>query len=1262
MGVLDEVPNLANQAQTWSNYWQNQNKWESERAAGQALANDNIDQAKKEAAVRGNLGLYSDLHTMQQQRQLEIGQKMLAVVQSAKTQNQYHSMIDLLTQHGVPGLSKYRVPPGGDFETTKNTALAELGTHTEYLKWQQEQLKAETERRKVNYRGIMTVPGAPRETPIGPMDLPREGGITPVTPVPTGESGKLVGRPTEGVEATGALTPTMSIGDISARLGTEMASRGLAPTTTKTGEPGPDRKFAYSTTEEGKPVLEELPEGAEFEGTGTKAKRSDYEISLERVNADPLNAGKSETERARLAADIVKTMKQKDSSDVQMTKIFADPQMAEAANKLYAAKKGPQKTTAVERAADRISSAYEASHNGEKMDPFQALTLAKQAIEKEPEGIQKLKMLMGPEHDKLLGVIEEDARAEGKIKQPETMQIARAIQDERRKMGADVPPISDAIREAVKITNKGPSTVALLNYLSGLPENQDKSIEEIQNQVVKLQRETGAERETRKIGEEEGLSTREAIRGRTEAMEKTPTSVKEIEDIKQAAREAGHPLTDDEARAKWAETKRATRPESADMQMMKYRSQNEAHANQVDAFMRAKGTKDKTSPMERNILHVQAEAEAAGRPISYTDAMRIVGSSLKAPSGTVSELQMLLGPDHDRVLKAIQERAQAQGKGQEPEGIKMAHAILDDARARGDTKMTIGDAYDLAKGHGAKESDSTQMLNDIREHNPGKPEAEVQRIFRELKTHISDTDRIKAETGLDTVGAIAAKESAVAKARAEGRTVPQIFQTTKDGVPGTLYVNPVTKEESFTPHPKGIGDVSKYAAKTNRMNAELDEIEKIRKENPGMSELDALTARHNAMINSKNPSAELQGINALKMQYPNENFEELTKRWVSLHEKKTDKDKQIAAIMDAHPGETKEDAYARQAALNKLTVLKKDPTTGEFKAIPIEGTIEKQKLDKPLKAGNESDLTKVVKALGNDPRYKDMPEVDRYNIAKSILNQKGYNVHIANDGNLAFQAAENSEADIKKKTEDLRERQLALRERVATDPLLSAQMTWARETAKYNVKTVGREAQTIVLDNHINGVVDLAGGADPKKAENPQKRRDLESAIGFLNAGLGLRIWRGEIAPTSKVPQAAMSLLQYKHAIQAEAARVLSMGMTGNIAHEHAVELGRIVGDLEKAPSVEALLAQVKTVKEITHAIRTLPMLPADAFEAQKMLSSRQEEPDHAKAKSMADEITGKDSEGVYTYKDGTTRRWKKTLNETGDKVVPIWLEDKKEK
>jgi hypothetical protein len=415
-------------------------------------------------------------------------------------------------------------------------------------------------------------------------------------------------------------------------------------------------------------------------------------------------------------------------------------------------------------------------------------------------------------------------------------------------------------------------------------------------------------------------------------------------------------------------------------------------------------------------------------------------------------------------------------------------------------------------------------------------------------------------------------------------------------------------------------------------------------------------------MTSKNPSAELQGINALKTLYPDENFEQLTKRWVGLHEKKSDKDKEIAAIMDAHPGETKEDAYARQAALNKLTVLKKDPTTGEFKAIPIEGTIEKQKLDKPLKAGNESDLTKVVKALGNDPRYKDIPEVDRYNIAKSILNQKGYNVHIANDGNLAFQAAENSEADIKKKTEDLRERQLALRERVATDPLLSAQMTWARETAKYNVKTVGREAQTIVLDNHINGVVDLAGGADPKKAENPQKRRDLESAIGFLNAGLGLRIWRGEISPTSKVPQAAMSLLQYKHAIQAEAARVLSMGMTGNIAHEHAVELGRIVGDLEKAPSVEALLAQVKTVKEITHAIRTLPMLPADAFEAQKMLSSRQEEPDHAKAKSMADEITGKDSEGVYTYKDGTTRRWKKTLNETGDKVVPIWLEDKKEK
>ncbi len=1251
MGVLDEVPNLADQSQKWSNYWQNQSKWESERAAGQALSSGNFEQAQKEAASRGNIGLYEDIHTIQQKRQLEVGQKMLAVVQSAKTPQQYHSLIDTLTQHGVAGLNKYRVPPGGDFDTTKNAALAELGQHTEYLKWQQEQAALEAEKRKATYRGIMTVPGVPRETPVGPMDMPQAGSAyAPVTPIP-GEPGKTV---TNAGAPTAQPPATMSIGDISSRLGSEMASRGLTPTTTKLGEPGPERKYAYSTTAEGKPVLEDLPEGADFEGTGNKAKRSDYEIALERVNADPLNAGKSETERARVAADIVKSMKQKDSSDVQMTKLFADPQMAEAANKLYAAKKGPQKTTAVERSADRISSAYEASHNGEKMDPFQALTLAKQAIEKEPEGIQKLKMLMGPEHDKLLSVIEEDARAEGKIKQPETMQIARSIQDERRKMGADVPSITDAIREAVKLTNKGPSTVALLNYLSGLPENQDKSIEEIKNQVVKLQRETGAERETRKIGEEEGLSTREAIRGRTEAMEKTPTSVKEIEDIKQAAREVGHPLTDDEARAKWAETKRATHAESADMQMMKYRSQNEAHANQVDAFMKAKGAKDKTSPMERNILHVQAEAAAAGKPISYTDAMRIVGSALKAPSGTVSELQMLLGPDHDRVLKAIQERAQAQGKGQEPEGIKMAYTIQKDEAERGN-KISIGDAYDMAKGHGAKESSDEQLMSDIREHNKDKTDAEHREIFRKMKTHISEVENIKKETGLDTVGAIAAKESAVAKARTEGRTVPQIFQTTKDGVPGTLYVNPMTKEESFTPHPKGIGDVSKYAAKTNRMNAELDEIEKIRKENPGMSELDALTARHNAMMNSKNPSAELQGINALKMQYPNENFEELTKRWVGLHEKKTDKDKQIAAIIDAHPGETKEDAYIRQAALNKLTVLKKDPTTGEFKAVPIEGTIDKQKLDKPLKASNESDLTKVVKALGSDARYKNLPEVDRYNIAKSILNQKGYNVHIADDGNLAFQAAEHSEADLKKQSNDLRERMVDLRTRVATDPTLKAQMTWANETAKYNVKTVGREAQTIVLDNHINGVINLAGGADPKKADDPKKRAALEAGIGYLNAGLGLRIWRGEIAPTSEIPQAAMSVLQYKHAIQAEAARVLSMGMTGNIAHEHAVELGRIVGDLEKAPSVPALLAQLKTVKEITHAIRTLPMLPSDAFEAQKMLSSRQEEPDHAKAKSMADEITG---EGSRKEMNGNI--YQKALNKTGDGVTWINLGPKK--
>jgi hypothetical protein len=1245
MGVLDEVPNLANQTQQWSNYWQNQNKIESERAAGQAIASGNFDQAQKEAASRGNLGLYSDIHTMQQQRQLEVGQKMLAVVQSAKNPQQYHALIDMLTQHGVAGLNKYRVPPGGDFDTTKNAALAELGTHTQYLTWQQEQAKLEAERRKASYKGIMTLPGVPRETPIGPMDLPSESGISPVTPVPTGESGKMVGSPSDTLQMYGATHPTMSIGDIQQRIGQEMGARGLTPSTTKTGEVGPERKFAYSVSEEGKPVMEQLPEGAEFEAPGTKAKRSDLEIALEQVNADPRNSGKSDTERLRLAAEMIKLTKQKDSADVQMANLIADPEAAKRAQRLYEMKKGPQKSSAIERVADRISSAYEAKNPGEKLDPETAIKTATLALQKDQAGIQKLRMLMGSDHDKMVEAIEDEARAEGKLKKPEALEVADRLIKENINI-----KFEDAYLKAIELGGKGSSDTQLMNWI--IRHNPDASRDELYKEFDRYKtRTTEAERLRKDVQEQEGKTAIQATEAISRAKERTPTDIRMHDELIAEARKAGTPITDDEAWKQVEAHSRAMKPESADMQMMKYRSQDEAHANKVDAYMKAKGAKDKTSPQERNVLHVMAEAEAAGKPISYTDGLRIVGNATKAPGAAASELQMLLGPDRDRVLQAIKDRAQAQGKSQEPEGIRMAYAIQEDEAKRGN-KISIGDAYDMAKGHGAKESDYIQTMNDIRAHNPGKTETEYQDIYRNLKTHISEVERIKKETGLDTLGSIEAKEKLKAKAIAEGRTVPIVLQTTKeiDGkvVPGTIFINPNTREETFTPHPPGVGDVTKYAAKNSRMNAELDEIEKVRKEK-GVDEITALKMVHDAKAASKSISPEMQGINALHTLHPDENIDQLTQRWVRLHEKRTALDKELDAIQEAHPLDNREDAYLRQKAINKLTVLKRDEN-GNFKAVPVEGTIEKQKLDKPLGRG-DSDLMSLAKALKNEPGTKDMSEANRISLAKGLLSQKGYSVHIDDKGGVVYQVVSNSEADLKNQRNDQLKRMVNLRENVATDPHLKFRMKFAEEAAKNDVKTLGRETQTVVVDNHMNAAIRLAGGADLEKADDPHKRQVLEKAMGYITSKGGFNQLRQAWGPQNEVTMAARSLASIRQALQAETSRLLSMGMTGNIAHEHAKELGQIVGNLEEINSVKGLLTQLKTLKELTSAIRTLPMIPGDPMEAARMMNDRgkTEEPDHTQAKKWADEITGPDSRKTIR---GTV--YQKTLNENGTGI--IWI------
>jgi hypothetical protein len=306
-------------------------------------------------------------------------------------------------------------------------------------------------------------------------------------------------------------------------------------------------------------------------------------------------------------------------------------------------------------------------------------------------------------------------------------------------------------------------------------------------------------------------------------------------------------------------------------------------------------------------------------------------------------------------------------------------------------------------------------------------------------------------------------------------------------------------------------------------------------------------------------------------------------------------------IMKDHPGETYEQAMMRGAAAKGLQTLTQDPNTKAWTATPVTGSLNLRKLDEK----RTSDLQLVRNDLLKDPANAGMSAAQADAAAKQILRQSGYNVEADSDGTLHYTVADNSSAAVTKQRADAATMMSNLHQRVATDPTLAAQMSWAKEATKQNVKTEGRENQTYIVDAHVDGIRDLAGGPDYEHVTDPQKRKDLDQALGFLHSKLGYRIWVGEVMPSSGVPPAAMSLISYKKALQAETGRLLSMGMTSNIAHEHQKELGEVVGELQEVPTVENLYKQLNTVKGITTAIRKLPPIPTDPIEAQKHISER---------------------------------------------------------
>jgi DNA-binding FrmR family transcriptional regulator len=181
----------------------------------------------------------------------------------------------------------------------------------------------------------------------------------------------------------------------------------------------------------------------------------------------------------------------------------------------------------------------------------------------------------------------------------------------------------------------------------------------------------------------------------------------------------------------------------------------------------------------------------------------------------------------------------------------------------------------------------------------------------------------------------------------------------------------------------------------------------------------------------------------------------------------------------------------------------------------------------------------------------------------------------------------------------------------------------------------------------------LMGGEAPKSTEEKNQRKLADSTLGWVTRHGGINQIRGSLDPKNPMTPLAYQVHAVQTALQAEMSRLLSMGMTGQIAHAHAKELAQAVGELDELPSADAVVKQVKAIKGIIGAIQVLPMIPTDPIEAQKMISTAGQKLNEGSAQpkmapgEVFKSLTGRDGQTHHYLKrikpDGTGTEWIQT-------------------
>jgi hypothetical protein len=455
MGILEEAPNYAAQAQLWQNYWANDEKQQAQRTAGPMAAAGDWEGAQRAALQRGQLPLYQDLQTLHDQSQARLAQQVLDATQAAKTPQQYHAILDTLGQHGIQGLSKYRIPAGGDFETTKAAALAEFGKYNDYIKRQREaaeeqrrvakaaQDAADAEKSKHTFIGTITQPGVTRET-VPEMSQPYW--AAQPSGRPQGVAGVTAARGAPEISAaTQLITPAEAPSLAQTMLAPSGPTSGLGqPIPAPTKEVGPERKSLAFVDEYGNVKYEPLPEGAEIEGKGSKKKSAAEYWTDYFKEADP-------TAPPDVIAERVRRQMQKDSAQVQMLHEVTGPEGERAKQGLTAISEA--RNAGKSSQDERLIKQYQQEHQGatwdeatawlkgfkEKSSPEEreaalvraealrqgkpiseqdALEIVKGAGKQDPASVQILNGLMGPDHDKYVQALTEKSKADAAGKLP----------------------------------------------------------------------------------------------------------------------------------------------------------------------------------------------------------------------------------------------------------------------------------------------------------------------------------------------------------------------------------------------------------------------------------------------------------------------------------------------------------------------------------------------------------------------------------------------------------------------------------------------------------------------------------------------------------------------------------------------------------------------------------------------------------------------------------------------------------------------------